>query len=407
MNNQHISIPISSLVNNTINKIESATYLGSLRFPSKLEKLYQEERFKQREKQFIVMGIMGILLYNLFVIADYIMLPDIWRKSFFIRIGIVTPLMILGLVSQRIAFFKKKLDFIVAILIVLVSGSIILILFLSSHQNVMHYYSGIVLVVLCGNIVFRINFRCALFSSVIVCVMYAISSIFIMKGYIAIIFNSNLIMISGTIMSLIGSYYLEKEDRIRFLLNQKLTTERHQLQEINILLENKVKRDPLTKLYNRDFFDYIFDKEWKNGMRYKYPIGVIFLDIDDFKAFNDNYGHQAGDYVLKKVSNVLSKNANRFHEIAARYGGEEFVLLLPHVSLEEALKLAEKIRREVRALEIDHNFSSHGVITVSIGVCSVIPRSNIKKEDLLLAADEAMYHSKNMGKNRVTPCSMK
>ena len=407
MNKQHASISISSLVNNTINKIESATYFGSLRFPSKLEKLYQEERFKQREKEFIVMGIMGILLYNLFVIADYIMLPDIWCKSFFIRIGIVTPLMILGLISQRIAFLKKKLDLILAILIILVSGSIILILFLSSHQNVLHYYSGIVLVVLCGNIVFRLNFRCALFSSVIICVMYAISSPFIMKGHVDIIFNSNLIMISGAVMSLIGSYYLEKEDRIRFLLNQKLTTERHQLQEINILLEKKVKRDPLTKLYNRDFFDYTFDKEWRNGLRYKYPIGIIFLDIDDFKAYNDNYGHQAGDYVLKKVSNVLSKNANRFHEIAARYGGEEFVLLVPHVSLEEASKLAEKIRREVWELGIEHEFSSHGVVTVSIGVCCVIPRSNLRKEDLLHSVDEAMYQSKKMGKNRVTPCNMK
>jgi len=407
MNKRHTSIHTSSLVDNAISRIDSVTYFGSLKFPSKLEKLYQEERLKQREKEFIVIGITGILLYNLFVIVDYIMLPDIWLESFFIRIGIVTPLMILGLVSQRIAFLKEKLDFILAILIILVSGSIIFILFLSSNQNVLHYYPGIVLVVLFGNVVFRLNFQYALFSSVIVCIMHAISSLFIMKGHGDININSNMIMISGTVMSLIGNYYLEKEDRIKFLLNQKLIIERHRLQEINILLEKRVKRDPLTKLYNRDFFEYTFDKEWRNGLRYKYPIGVMFLDIDDFKAYNDNYGHQAGDYVLKKVSNVISKNANRFHEIAARYGGEEFVLLLPHVSLEEGLKLAEKVRRGVWKLAIPHDFSTHGVITVSIGVCSVIPRSNIKKENLLLAADEAMYHSKKMGKNRVTPCNMK
>ncbi|GAB6887370.1 GGDEF domain-containing protein [Desulfothermus okinawensis JCM 13304] len=369
--------------------------------------MYQEERFKQREKEFVVMGILGIILYNLFIFADYIMLPDVWEKSLFIRLGVVTPLMILGIVSQRISFLRKRIDFLLSILIILVSASIIFMLFLSHHKNVLHYYSGIVLVVICGNIVFRFNFKCALFSSFSVCLLYGLSSPFIMKGHGDIIFNSNLVLISGAIMSLFGSYYLEKEDRIKFLLNQKLMSERHELKEINILLEKKVKRDPLTTLYNRDFFYYTFEKEWRNGQRYKYPIGIVFLDIDDFKAYNDNYGHQAGDHVLKMVAKALAKNANRFHEIAARYGGEEFVLLLPHVSLEECLKLAEKVRREVRELGIEHGFSTHGVVTVSIGVCSVIPRTNLKKEDLLLAADQAMYNSKKMGKDRVTPCKMK
>ncbi len=100
--------PLVALVNRTIKDLDSATYFKFLKFPSPLERLYQEERFKQREKEFVVMGILGIILYNLFIFADYIMLPDVWEKSLFIRLGVVTPLMILGIVSQRISFFKKK-----------------------------------------------------------------------------------------------------------------------------------------------------------------------------------------------------------------------------------------------------------------------------------------------------------
>lgn len=407
MNKEDESIPLVKQVNNTLKKLDSAVYFGSLKFPPKLEKLYKKERLKQRKKEFFVLGIIGIIIYNLFLFVDYILVPHIWQKSLFVGIGVVTPLMIVGLASQKIVFLRKKFDLILTFLIILVSSSIIFILFLNNHQYIFHEYSFLVLIIVTGNIVFRLDFRYAVISSVSVCVMYAISSPFIIKGHSDIIFCSNLILFSGCLMSLFGSYYIEKEDRIKFLLKEKLTIERHQLQELTILLEKKVKRDPLTKLYNRDFFNYTFDKEWRNALRYKYPISIIFLDVDDFKTYNDNYGHQAGDYVLKKVAKVLENNTNRFHEIAARFGGEEFVLLLPHVSLDQAVQLAEKIRREVCELKIEHNFSSHGIITLSLGVCSLIPRSNLKKEDLLLLADEAMYQSKNRGKNRVTPCNIK
>ncbi len=406
---QKLDIPSEHLrfLEKTIEETEKNVYFPSFKFPPELERIYQEERSKQREKEFILIGIISAIFYNLFTITDKIMLPDVWNEAFLIRIGIITPLMIVGISCSRIPLIKKKLDILISILIIIVSISIIVILFISNHPNVLHYYSGIVLVLLCGNIVFRINFKCATFCSLIVCVTYFFSSLYIMKGYAGIIFYSNLLLLSATTMSLIGNFYLEKNDRIKFLLNIKLKLEKKHLQEANFLLEKRVKRDPLTKLYNRAFFDNIFEKEWMTAMRYRYPISIIFLDIDDFKSYNDNYSHQAGDYVLKKISMVLKNNVKRFHEIAARYGGEEFVVLLPHIYLEEACKLAEKIRREVEELNIEHQFSAHGVVTVSIGVCSTIPRSNFTKEKFLLKADEAMYHSKKAGKNRVTCCNLR
>ncbi len=403
------------LHNTSINSIQVETLIQKikknivcpLRFPLDIERVYQRERLKQREKEFFLLGFIALILYNLFNITDRIMLPDISKIALIIRLGIVTPLGVLVLLSQRISILREKIDSLIAILVVIVSWSVILLLLISNSPNVLHYYSGIVLIVLCGNIVFRMAFKCAFFSSLIVFFSYCMAAPFIIKGRFDVLFNSVIVLLSGIVMSLIGSYYLEKEDREKFLLRTKLELDKKNLEEINVLLEKKVKRDPLTKLYNRDFFDYNFNKEWNLALRYKYPIGIIFLDIDDFKAYNDNYGHQAGDYVLKQVSEVLYKNANRFHELPARYGGEEFILLLPHVNLEEALKLGEKIRREVEDLHLVHDYTTYGIVTVSVGVCSVIPRSNLKKEDLVLAADSAMYHSKKTGKNRVTPCNLK
>lgn len=405
-NTQKHIIEQKDLLETTIKKFESQTYFGSLKFPKLLESLYQEKRFEKREKEFFIIGILGIVLYNLFNIADYIMLPDIWQKSLFLRIIIVTPLMILGLFAQRINFFKKKIDFLLSILIIIVCCSIVIILLLSKHPNVLHYYSGIVLVVLCGNIVFRLNFKCALFSSFTICILYGITSPIIMKGHNDVIFNSNLVLISGTLLSLVGSYYLERDDRIKFLLNLKLENDSLMLKDINKLLSEKVKIDPLTKLYNREYFEIMFEKEWQSALRYKYHLGIIFLDIDNFKAYNDNYGHQAGDFVLKEVAKVLKENVKRAHEIASRYGGEEFVILLPHINIEGTIKLAEKIRQGIESLKLPHEYSDYKIVTVSLGACSIIPKEDVSKDDFLKAADGAMYLSKNSGKNRVTSCKL-
>jgi diguanylate cyclase (GGDEF)-like protein len=126
------------------------------------------------------------------------------------------------------------------------------------------------------------------------------------------------------------------------------------------------------------------------------------VDIDNFKALNDTYGHQAGDECLKRVAGALAETLRRAGDVAARYGGEEFAVILPATDAEGACVLAEEIRAGVHALGIPHQKSEHGVVTVSLGVASMVARETRAPEELVAAADRALYVSKNAGRNRIS-----
>ena len=131
-------------------------------------------------------------------------------------------------------------------------------------------------------------------------------------------------------------------------------------------------------------------------------MSAIIIDIDHFKLFNDTYGHQGGDDCLKKVATTLQKTVKRSTDLVARYGGEEFVVVLPKTDKNGAIRIAEKIREEVEKLRIEHAASSTSSwVTVSIGVASSNICHDGWKENLLAAADEALYQAKNSGRNQV------
>jgi diguanylate cyclase (GGDEF)-like protein len=161
--------------------------------------------------------------------------------------------------------------------------------------------------------------------------------------------------------------------------------------------------DELTQLYNRRHFHSCLDEEILRTQRYQNPIGLLMLDIDDFKRVNDNYGHQVGDKVIVEVADII-KFQTRKTDIMARYGGEEMVGILPETDLLDALKCAEKIRQKIqeKVFKLD-NGDTFGV-TVSIGVTS-IRQIGISKKDaaknIIKMADEALYKAKNSGKNKV------
>lgn len=160
-------------------------------------------------------------------------------------------------------------------------------------------------------------------------------------------------------------------------------------------------RDSLTWLYNHQYFQNHMDNMLSGAKREKEPLGFIILDIDYFKKFNDNYGHQAGDFVLKKVAGILTSEL-RGTDIVARYGGEEFVAILPGRDLEGSYRVAERIRKIFEQTPFE--YESHGLkITISAGVSAYIPSANTNatKEALIRYADNALYKAKEQGRNRV------
>lgn len=164
--------------------------------------------------------------------------------------------------------------------------------------------------------------------------------------------------------------------------------------------------DPLTGISNRRYFHDFLEKEWKRAIRNHIPIAVILTDIDFFKLYNDTYGHQEGDRCLKKVARALKDSLMRPSDMVARYGGEEFVAVLPETDEEGALKVAERMRANVEALEIPHcNSAIAPHVTISLGVCSTIPDDPLKPTELVSRADDALYQAKHEGRNRVATCS--
>jgi len=160
-------------------------------------------------------------------------------------------------------------------------------------------------------------------------------------------------------------------------------------------LENLSITDQLTGLYNRRYFDDHFEMERQKVQRYNSLLCLIMIDIDHFKLINDKFGHQCGDLVLKKFSQLLKKNI-RSTDILSRWGGEEFLILLPATSLENALKMAEKMRKAIE----QNTFAEVGEITASFGVSEVTASSNSDRE-AIYQADKALYHAKNKGRNKV------
>jgi len=158
-------------------------------------------------------------------------------------------------------------------------------------------------------------------------------------------------------------------------------------------------RDPLTGLFNRRYMDETLARELARSERHQRCFAVAMADIDHFKLFNDSYGHQAGDVLLQGLSACLVSSV-RGEDVVCRYGGEEFVIVLPEISLQKAYHRMEEIRRAVNRLAVEYRGQSLGGITISIGVAA-FPQHGSDASALLLAADRALYHAKQSGRDRV------
>jgi diguanylate cyclase (GGDEF)-like protein len=167
-------------------------------------------------------------------------------------------------------------------------------------------------------------------------------------------------------------------------------------------LEALAGQDGLTGLANRRLFDEALVREHSRASRGEQPLSLLMIDVDSFKAFNDAYGHVAGDDALRQVAQAIRVCLRRANDLPVRYGGEEFAVLSPGTPLEGGRHIAEKIRLAVRALAIPHAASAHGVVTVSIGVAASARERFLRDRNVLMAeADAALYAAKRAGRDCV------
>lgn len=167
-----------------------------------------------------------------------------------------------------------------------------------------------------------------------------------------------------------------------------------QIEALEQKLQRLVSVDELTGIANRRCFDEYLQREWKRLLREQKPLSLILCDIDFFKAYNDTYGHQAGDECIKQVANIMGRVIKRSADFIARYGGEEFAVILPNTQATGAVQVAETIRSQVKAQAISHAGSQVSkLVTLSLGVASVVPGPESSTDKLITEAEEALYHA--------------
>ncbi|MEK9950571.1 MAG: diguanylate cyclase [Curvibacter sp.] len=175
-----------------------------------------------------------------------------------------------------------------------------------------------------------------------------------------------------------------------------------ELERMNQQLAALSSTDALTGLANRRRFDEAWSEEWQRAARKGESLALVMIDVDHFKAYNDHYGHQAGDECLRRVAGVLAGEARRAGELVARYGGEEFVVILPSTDAATAREVAERLRAAVEAEALPHPHSPAApVVTISMGVAAGQPRQEADAEALLKKTDVALYLAKRQGRNQV------
>jgi diguanylate cyclase (GGDEF)-like protein len=234
-------------------------------------------------------------------------------------------------------------------------------------------------------------------------------------------FAMELVLLSFALANQINRERIAREEaqQMTLMLTKRISKELEQrVQERTIDLKNAMLRlkkvnkelseltitDPLTKVYNRRFFDKALANEVKRANRTLQPIAVVMVDIDHFKMINDNHGHPVGDKCLFLVAQALRQQTSRSGDLVARYGGEEFILILTATSEEKALLLAEKVRDAVEKLVINNN-GNPIQLRVSVGVAAWVPRQGESHHQLVKAADNALYQAKRNGRNQVVAIS--
>jgi len=177
------------------------------------------------------------------------------------------------------------------------------------------------------------------------------------------------------------------------------------LKQINCYLENLSTLDGLTGIPNRRSFDQFIERSWKYSMREQQHLSLIMVDIDFFKAYNDNYGHLKGDNCLVHVAKTLLSSIRRPIDLVARYGGEEFMAVLPDTDKAGALLVAERMRKGIEQLALAHAYSEVARwVTISVGVAAIIPRPSDIILEFVEKVDAALYQAKQDGRNRIYPC---
>ncbi len=369
-------------------------------FPEKLEELFQKYYFFKSINRIRIMLIFGLLVYVFFGLADYILFPKMYRELWSLR-----ALTLFAIAPGVFFIFTGKrysVVYLVYSVIAITAGlSIVGMMSMILPYEAQIYYAGIFLVIFFLYTLSGIPFLYTSISSTVIISLYFLIDIFFLHSGYKYLVSNMFFLTSANIMGLIGGYILEYYIRKDFLLSLKIYLDKKELESLTEKLKHLSNYDELTGLANRRKLKEFFERELKRAVREKFPITVLMIDIDYFKAYNDYYGHIKGDRILKEIGKIINNHARRPTDLAGRWGGEEFIVVLSNIDKKQASDLANDLHRDIIKREIKHEFSPSGRLTVSIGGYTEIPDNTRTIDEFINKADKALYKAKSLGRNKV------
>lgn len=358
-----------------------------LRFNPPLEREYRAHVLEGAYSLKRVALYGGILIWLAFAAFDFVLVQShvIWWM-FAVRMSVLGLLLVfVGLLIQGRHLRLLQPLSVVSILALGVGAS--MVVGIAHIADPSYPYEGLLLICMAAYFLVGLRFREALGCSLAVLLAYVGMELF--AGVpLPRLFSNMLFLLIGNLMGAIGSYLLEYKSREHFLISR--------------LMRVLADHDSLTGLHNRRSFNRRFEQLLRQAQREGHSLALLLCDIDHFKAYNDRYGHQAGDKVLERVGGLLGDAARRPLDMAVRLGGEEFAVLLYDIDCDEALQRAEVLRQSLEQIAIEHLGSDTApIVTLSIGVSCLLPSDSGGLAQLYEQADRALYKAKAAGRNRV------
>jgi len=374
-----------------------STNNGVKYFSPLLEEEFQQEFLGNYFHQIRLTLLFSFFLFNGSAFLILAFFPN-WQFPFSVIVNMGSPIL---LVLMLLSYANLYVNFIQYIMLVSTVTILICLAIVAAAAPLPLkdlIYMGMLLPPLfistLGNLQFRYSVVVMITTMIASNLSYQFSDFIESHNYYSFIV-CNYILLGGTSLCLVSSFFNEQNQRTQFLYGKLLRLK-------NNLLEHLTNYDALTDAANRRLLDTMLDNEWRRTLREKQPMGVLYLDLDYFKNYNDIYGHLLGDKALKSIARALFACVRRPGDLVARYDSDEYIILLPNTSLEAAIIIAQKVQLAIKNLKIEHSGSDiSDRITATIGLASITPSVFIKPIIVLKRADTALNNGKKVKRNSI------
>jgi len=359
-----------------------------LRFRPGLEAAYRRDQFRLSLPYLRASLGIGALIVVAFTLLDRYVLHVINEPVVeLVRYAVLLPAIVVALTMTFLQDGNRLYRPIVSLLAPLAMVAIVTLVLSAWEHGQSQPFTALVLATMFVYFLIGLPFLSGLVTNLIAAAAYLGGALMLAMPSQELTYNTLMLLLAIAVGAIVG-YTVEHARRTVWLESG--------------ILDEAAQRDGLTGIYNRRRFDEHVGQVWQQSVREHRPIALLLADIDHFKAFNDRYGHQAGDEAMKAVAAVLAQFARRPLDLVARYGGEEFAIMLYDTTQDYAAQVAENLLEEVRKLGIPHQGSGAApVLTISIGVACIVPVARRSSAGLLQLADQALYAAKDAGRNQV------